>query len=313
MMRTINVENLIRWALGKQLLMVALCVAAAVPTSAQNPAPAPTRPLIGSPTAAQGFQQLAKDRLASDFIQDRVYRFKEAGDLWVPYSIFVPRNYDKSKKWPLIVNLHGLNITPVQQIRFEGVAELAEKYGYLVVCPLGYSVRSFWGMPNIGRGLIAGEPGFENEKNLKLSVQELAYTDTMNVFNLVKQEFNVDESRIFLMGHSMGGAGAYFYAAKHPEIWAGVAPIAGGGIDDRYAPGERVKNLTFLVMQGEKDLIINAEASRASVAKMKELGIKHTYIEVSGADHEVWIRHNPANIAKLFEFFNGLSKEKAKP
>jgi len=90
-----------------------------------------------------------KDRLASDFIQDRYYSFKEAGGLWMPYSIFVPRNYDESKKWPLIVMLHGLNITAVQQIRFEGVAELAEKYGYIVVCPTGYSVRSFWGMPNV--------------------------------------------------------------------------------------------------------------------------------------------------------------------
>ncbi len=278
---------------------------------AQNPTPTPTPPASSGtpPGSAAGFLQLAKDRLASDFIQDRYYRFKEAGDLWMPYSIFVPRNYDKSKKWPLIVNLHGLNITAVQQIRFEGVAELAEKYGYIVVCPTGYSVRSFWGMPSVGRGLIEGEPGFENEKSLKLSVQELAYADTMNVFNLVKKEFNIDEQRIFLMGHSMGSMGAYFYAAKHPEIWAGVAPIAGGGIDDRYAPGEKVKNLPFLVMQGEKDMIIRAESSRASVAKMKELGIKHTYIEVPGADHEVWIRHNAANMAKVFEFFNGLSKE----
>lgn len=248
------------------------------------------------------------DRLASDFIQDRYYRFNEAGGLWMPYSIFAPRNYDKSKKYPLIVMLHGLNITAVQQIRFEGVAELAEKYGYIVVCPTGYSVRSFWGMPSVGRGLLEGEPGFENEKNLKLSVQELAYADTMNVFNIVRKEFNIDDNRIFLTGHSMGGAGAYFYAAKHPEIWAAVAPIAGGGIDDRYAPGDKVKNLPFLVMQGEKDLIVRADASRASVAKMRELGIKHTYIEAPGADHEVWIRHNPANVAKIFEFFNGLSK-----
>lgn len=276
---------------------------------ASQTSPAGTRPATGTaPTAAGGFQQLMKDRLASDFIQDRYYRFKEADGLWMPYSIFVPRNYDKAKKYPLIVMLHGLNITAVQQIRFEGVAELAEKYGYIVVCPTGYSVRSFWGMPNVGRGLLEGEPGFENEKNLKLSVQELAHADTMNVFNMVRKEFNIDENRIFLTGHSMGGAGAYFYAAKHPEIWAAVAPIAGGGIDDRYAPAEKVKNLPFLVMQGEKDLIVRADASRASVAKMKELGIKHTYIEVAGADHEVWIRHNPANVAKIFEFFNGLSK-----
>ncbi|MEK7831418.1 MAG: hypothetical protein AAB401_10060 [Acidobacteriota bacterium] len=46
---------------------------------------------------------------------------------------------------------------------------------------------------------------------------------------------------------------------------------------------------------------------------MKEPGIKHSYIEVPGADHEVRIRHNPANWAKIFEFFNGLSKETVKP
>jgi alpha-beta hydrolase superfamily lysophospholipase len=65
-------------------------------------------------------------------------------------------------------------------------------------------------------------------------------------------------------------------------------------------------------MQGEKDMIVKPDVSRASVAKMKALGMKHTYIEVPGADHEVWIRHNAANIAKIFEFFNGLSKEASK-
>src|SRR5256885_14053618 len=68
----------------------------------QSPSTPPVAPSGVPPGSAAGFQQLAKDRLASDFIQDRVYRFKEAGDLWQPYSIFVPRNYDKSKKWPLI-------------------------------------------------------------------------------------------------------------------------------------------------------------------------------------------------------------------
>jgi hypothetical protein len=164
--------------------------ATATPQNGSAAQTAPTRPATGTPTAAAGFQQLAKDRLASDFIQDRYYRFKEADGLWMPYSIFVPRNYDKSKKYPLIMMLHGLNITAVQQIRFEGVAELAEKYGYIVVCPTGYSVRSFWGMPNVGRGLLEGEPGFENEKSLKLSVQELAYLDTIwirhNAANMAK-------------------------------------------------------------------------------------------------------------------------------
>jgi S-formylglutathione hydrolase FrmB len=41
----------------------------------------------------------------------------------------------------------------------------------------------------------------------------------MHVLQLVRSEFTVDPDRIFLWGHSMGGAGTYHLAAKHPDIW----------------------------------------------------------------------------------------------
>lgn len=295
----------------KALILICLLALAAVPSRAQQGTYTPPKPSPELLTGLNaGFQQLLYDRVAGDFIQDRFYQFKEADNLWTQYSIFVPRNYDKKVKWPLIFMLHGLNITPTQQIRFEGVADLAEQYGYIVVCPMGYSVRSFWGMPGIGKGLAEGEPGFENEKNLKLTPSELAYKDAMNVLEMARKEFNIDENRIFLTGHSMGGMGSYYMAARNPEIWAGVAPIAGGGINDRYAPGEKIKNLPFLVMHGEKDKIVSVDQSRNSTAKMKELGMKYKYLEIPGADHEIWIRHNARSWVPVFEFFNSLTKGK---
>jgi predicted peptidase len=51
--------------------------------------------------------------------------------------------------------------------------------------------------------------------------------DVMNVLALVRQEFNIDDRRIYLMGHSQGGGGARHLAEKYSDIWAGVALLAG--------------------------------------------------------------------------------------
>jgi poly(3-hydroxybutyrate) depolymerase len=64
-------------------------------------------------------------------IQKKTYDFK-SGDVAVPleYELFVPSTYDKAKKTPLVVALHGLYSNPQQMIRYPGLTELAEKYGY---------------------------------------------------------------------------------------------------------------------------------------------------------------------------------------
>ena len=48
----------------------------------------------------------------------------------------------------------------------------------------------------------------------------------MNVLDIVRQEFNVDNQRIYLLGQSMGGAGALYLGVKYPDIWAAVAATA---------------------------------------------------------------------------------------
>ena len=39
------------------------------------------------------------------------------------------------------------------------------------------------------------------------NVRAASEKDVMTVLDMVRKEFNVDENRIYLMGHSMGGAG----------------------------------------------------------------------------------------------------------
>jgi len=58
-------------------------------------------------------------------VEKRTYEFKEAKKE-IEYALFVPTKYDKNKKTPLVVALHGLGGNPMQFIRSRGMTEQAE-------------------------------------------------------------------------------------------------------------------------------------------------------------------------------------------
>src|SRR3954471_22208677 len=78
-------------------------------------------------------------------VEKKSYAFKEAGKD-VEYALFVPSTYDKEKKSPLVVALHGLGGSPGQFIRTRGLTDQAEKYGFAVAAPMGYSERGWYGV-----------------------------------------------------------------------------------------------------------------------------------------------------------------------
>ena len=97
------------------------------------------------------------------------------------------------------------------------------------------------------------KPGTED----RYSSSELSEIDAMTLLKSIRQAYAIDSDRIYLMGHSMGGAGTYYLGAKYNDIWAGIAPISGaGGIADAAA-AERYRSFVTLLMHGEKDSIVS--------------------------------------------------------
>ncbi len=217
--------------------------------------------------------------------QSRTYFFKEA-DKKMGYSIYVPKGYDKSNSYPLIVALHGLGGSDRGMMRYRGLTQLAQKHGYIVVAPMGYSSSGWYGTRR-------GRTG------------ELSEKDVMNVLAITRKELNIDEKRIYLMGHSMGGGGTWHIGMKHSDIWAGLAPIA-PAIRGRTDELKKAKHIPVILVQGDKDRLVPVSGARRWVARMKELKMDYTYIEVVGGGHGdvAW-----KNLPKIFEFFN--KREKA--
>ena len=130
----------------------------------------------------------------------------------------------------------------------------------------------------------------------------------MTVVGMVRDEFNIDENRIYLWGHSMGGSGTYYIASRHPDIWAGLAAAAGGSMSAGYVDEDAIRHIPFLVLHGSEDGTAPVERSRQSVARMKELGMQHLYVEIAGGDHSRFINQSEEVVGWLFDFFNIVAK-----
>jgi len=217
---------------------------------------------------------------------ERHYVLEGANEV-MPYRVYVPAMYRSAQPMPLVVALHGLGAT--EDSFFDSYArvtpKLAEQHGFLLVAPLGYRVDGFYGSPLMGTGDAAAT------RRTALSEK-----DVLEVLARMKAQYRVDDSRIYLIGHSMGAIGTWALGAKYPDIWAALVPFSGVGSPLAAA---KMKAIPQYVVHGDADPTVNVNGSRTMVAALKAVGANVTYVEVPGGNHtDVVVPHLP----KAFEF-----------
>lgn len=206
----------------------------------------------------------------------------------LPYAVFVSSKVRKDKPAPLIVALHGLGGDPNTLMR-GNLLDLAEAGGYVVVAPAGYNPRGWYGIPwtiapQPGAAPKAADPAAINDPP---NLTELAEKDVIDLTELAFRNYNLDEKRTYLMGHSMGGAGALYLGSKYAWPWAAVAALAPAARRMESHMDEVLSKLTMpvLVVQGDADTAVPVEGTRKWIAAMKERKMDHKYVEIPGADH----------------------------
>jgi predicted peptidase len=157
-------------------------------------------------------------------------------------------------------------------------------------------VDGFYGW---GLGVARGDTAAQRTR-------ELSEQDVMQVLQRVRKLYKIDENRIYLMGHSMGGIGTWAIAPKYPDIWAAIAPLSGIGSPDT---AERIKHIPEIIVHGDADPTVDVASSRAMVAKLKALGVDFKYIEVPGGLHSDVVA---PNLGAVIDFFDAHVKA-AKP
>ena len=125
----------------------------------------------------------------------------------------------------------------------------------------------------------------------------------MNVLDLMRKTFNIDERRIYLAGHSMGGAGALFLGIKHKDIWAAVSASAPAIRTNLHTPAEleQATDMPFILIHGDADTAVPVEQTRDWAAKMKALKMTYEYREIRGGTHASTL---PLGAPFTFKFFD---------
>lgn len=217
--------------------------------------------------------------------QKKEYAYSEGKTL--PYRILYPDNYDNTKKYPLVLFLHGSgergNDNEKQLVHGSKLfltADNRKNFPAIIVFPQ-CPENSYWSSVTVDRSKTPTtfEFNYDNPINWPLdAVQKL-------VQQLIKNE-GVDKKRCYITGLSMGGMGTFEILYRFPKVFAAALPICGGGDAFRY--DERVRKTSFWVFHGDADAAVNVNESRAMVNKLKSLKVDVTYTEYPNVNHNSW-------------------------
>jgi poly(3-hydroxybutyrate) depolymerase len=268
--------------------------------------------------------------------QTRTYHFEDTNED-LPYSLYVSSKVKKERKAPLVVTLHGLG-APQTIMMGKTAVDLAEEAGYILVAPMGYNTGGWYGSPvgsgpgrGKGKAAPAAAPGTPpntpnaapdaaakapgegavkgkgfagfGRGNQPANLRELSEKDAMNVIAMVRKEFKIDDKRIYIMGHSMGGAGALYLGSKYPKMFAAVAAEAPAAFwqtrKETLQPMKDAK-IPVMIVHGDIDEVVPVTNTHAWVDVMKELKMTYEFVEQPGITHGPVIE---SGLKPIHEFF----------
>jgi len=191
--------------------------------------------------------------------------YKSESGQTMPYRLFVPQGYDPKKRYPLLFCLHGAGSRGndnLKQLRpcFAGWIDEAiqDKHPCFILmpqCPTGQQwVNTPW---KEGSYSFADTP---ISKPMALARE---------IVDKVLKEKSIDQSRIYLMGASMGSYGVWNFVTRYPELIAAAIPICGGG-DPSMA--RILKDIPIWAFHGDKDKAVPPSGSQDMVSAIRKAG-----------------------------------------
>lgn len=202
--------------------------------------------------------------------------FSEVDDTEQPYGLYLPKNFDPAKKYPLVIMLHGAGSNHRLALRrVFGKSNVPDETDV-------EATRYFPAWQDVD--LIVASPYARGT----MGYQGIAEKDVYDVLADVKQRFPIDEDRVYLTGLSMGGGGTLWLGLSRPDIWAALAPVCPAPPDGTDELTPNALNIPLHFFQGGADPVVNPAGVREWVKRLQESGAKVEYTEYPGVGHNSW-------------------------
>jgi len=218
----------------------------------------------------------------------------------MPYRLMKPIDLadHPDKAYPLVLSLHGAGGRGSDNIKnlrpWNGVlAEEARrrKHPCFVVVPQTEVPWTVAGStPELTDERVATFPEAWRKVIERRRARGMASDagDLGKVFDLLDalaKEFTIDRDRVYVLGHSMGGAGTWNAIGAQPERFAAAIPTAGG-----FAPwhdAKQIADVPIWAFHGESDPVVPVELTRLVFGQLKGVGGNMKYTELKGVRHNV--------------------------
>jgi pimeloyl-ACP methyl ester carboxylesterase len=202
-----------------------------------------------------------------------------------PYAIYIPKNFDESRKYPLVVFLHGAwsnhrlglrrafgqgnlqgldfikpgNVPVETDLESTRYFPVLKDIDYIVAAPLARGTAGYQGIPE---------------------------QDVYDMLADIESRFSIDENRIYLTGLSMGGGGTVWLGLTRPDIWAALAPCCPAPPDGSVDLAGNALNLPVHLFTGDKDFLHKTALDWK--AKFEAGTPRFDYTEYPGIGHNSW-------------------------
>ncbi|MYB53220.1 MAG: hypothetical protein F4X77_13645 [Acidobacteriia bacterium] len=206
--------------------------------------------------------------------------FEERSHGETRYRLMQPVAFDRGTRYPLILSLHGgggVGDDNVSQLRWwNGVMakeEWRRAHPSFVVVPQAVSGGTWGERSQVG--------------NLQNIYIKNMIPVVFELIEALQQELPIDESRIYVLGSSMGGSGTWNFLQARPGFFAAGIPVCAG------RPPEDVKGLTQTPVwsfHGADDQTAPVENSRRMFDRVRAAGGSIKYTELRGIQHNSWIQ-----------------------
>jgi polyhydroxybutyrate depolymerase len=122
------------------------------------------------------------------------------------YLVHVPSYYTSDRKYPLVVDIHGLSATAQIQRGLSGMLALSDKYGFIGAWPQG--------IDNAFNGGVCCAQGVDDVGFIRAMVAAIS------------ADANVEARRVYATGLSNGGAMTQRLACEAADVFAAAVPLA---------------------------------------------------------------------------------------
>jgi pimeloyl-ACP methyl ester carboxylesterase len=202
-----------------------------------------------------------------------------------PYAVYIPENYDQSRKYPLVVFLHGAwSNHRLGMRRLFGVGN-SQGYDFIKPGNVPYETdleaSRYW-PPFKPEDYIAAAPLARGTAGY----QGIPEEDVYEMLDDVKSRFSIDDDRVYLTGLSMGGGGTLWLGLTRPDVWAAIAPVCPAPPQGTDELAGNALNIPVHLFIGDKDGLYRT--AKEWKARFESSAQRIDYVEYPGVGHNSW-------------------------